>query len=62
MTEELYEVQNIAVNLSSDDLKLDEQKQPRKISKANCCYKENTNNKTNQIVEEDNSVSKNDSG
>ena len=63
MTKGLYEVQNIAVNLPSDDLKLDEQKQPKNNSKKQTvAIKKNTKNKTNQFVEKDDSVSKNDSG
>ena len=63
MTKGLYEVQNIAVNLQSDDLKLDEQKQPKNNSKKQTvAIKKNTKNKTNQFVEKDDSVSKNDSG
>ena len=63
MTKGLYEVQNIAVNQPSDDLKLDEQKQPNKnFKKQTVAIKKNTKNKTNQFVDEDNSVSKNDSG
>ena len=63
MTKGLYDVQNIAVKLPSDEIKLDEQKQPKKnYKKQTVAIKKNTKNKTNQFVEKDNSVSKNDSG
>jgi hypothetical protein len=62
MTKGLYEVQNIAIKLPSDEIKLDEQKQPKKIfQKKTISIKENTKNKTTQFVEKDNSVSNNDS-
>ena len=63
MTKGIYEVQNIAVKLPSDEIKLDEQKQPKKnFKKQTVAIKKNTQNKTTQFVEKDNSVSKNDSG
>ena len=62
MTKGLYEVQNIAVKLPSDEIKLNDQKQPKKNLKPSVAIKKNTKNKTNQFVEKDNSVSKNDSG
>ena len=62
MTKGLYEVQNIAVKLPSDEIKLNDQKRPKKNLKPSVAIKKNTKNKTNQFVEKDNSVSKNDSG
>ena len=62
MNKGLYEVQNIAVKLPSDEIKLNDQKQPKKNVKPSVAIKKNTKNKTNQFVEKDNSVSKNDSG
>ena len=50
-------------NLPSDEIKLDEQKQPKKsFKKQTVAIKKNTKNEANQFVEKDNSVSKNDSG
>ena len=62
MTKGSYKVQNIAVKLPSDEIKLNDQKQPNKNLKPSVAIKKNTKNKTNQFVEKDNSVSKNDSG
>ena len=61
MTKGLYEVQNIAVKLPSDEIKLNDQKQPKKNLKPSVAAKKNTKNKTTQFVEKDNSVSNNDS-
>lgn len=62
MTKGLYEVQNFAVKLPSDEIKFNDQNQPKKNLKPSVAIKKNTKNKTNQFVEKDNSVSKNDSG
>ena len=61
MTKGLYEVQNIAVKLPSDEIKLNDQKQPKKNLKPSVAAKKNTKNKTTQFIEKDNSVSNNDS-
>ena len=58
----MYEVQNIAVKHPTDEIKLNNQKQPKKNIKPSLAIKKNTKNKTNQFVEKDNSLFKNDSG
>ena len=61
MTQGLYETQNIAVKIPSDQIKINDQKKPKKNNiKKSVAIKKNT--KINQFVEKDNSVSENDSG
>ena len=63
MTQGLYKVQNIAVKLPSDEIILNDQIQPKSNNiKKSLAIKKNTKNKTNQYVENENSVSKKDSG
>ena len=57
------DIQNVAVKIPSDEIKLNDQKPPKiTIKKQSIAIQKETKNTTNQFVEKDNSVSKNDTG
>ncbi len=58
-----FDIQNVAVKLPSDEIKLNDQKLPNiSIKKESIAIKKEAKNTTNQFIEKDNSVSKNDTG